>query len=83
MAKEDLTVTIDEQELLTEPTPREIHLKSIDHIRLEMGRVYRDMRLGRVASSDGTRLVYVLSQIGKMIELYEIVKRIEKLEEKL
>ena len=41
------------------------------------------MRAGRILTNDGTRLVYVLGQIGKMIELHEIIKRVEKLEEKL
>jgi hypothetical protein len=48
-----------------------------------MAKVYRDMKLQRIPTSDGTRLVYVLAQIGKMIELYEIEKRIDKLEDKL
>ncbi len=65
------------------PIPYRIDLKSIDDVRLEMARVYRDMKTQKIPTSDGTRLVYVLGQIGKMIELYEIVKRVEKLEEKL
>ncbi len=63
--------------------PYRIDLKTIDDVRLEMARVYRDMKTQKIPTSDGTRLVYVLGQIGKMIELYEIVKRVEKLEEKL
>ena len=62
------------------PTPHRIDLKVIDDIRLEMARVYRDMRSQRIPTTDGTRLVYVLSQIGKMVELYEIEKRIGELE---
>ncbi len=62
------------------PTPQRIDLKIIDDIRLEMARVYRDMRSHKIPTADGTRLVYVLSQIGKMVELYEIEKRIGKLE---
>lgn len=81
MTKEDLSVTIDEQANLIEPTLREIHLKTIDHVRLEMGKVYREMRLGKIPTNEGTRLVYVLGQIGKMIELHEIEKRLEVLEQ--
>jgi len=69
-------------EMLT-PTPYRIDLKTIDDIRLEMARVYRDMRANSVFTNDGSKLVYVLGQIGKMIELHEIIKRVEKLEEKL
>ncbi|HET7098414.1 MAG TPA: hypothetical protein VFJ68_13575 [Casimicrobiaceae bacterium] len=45
-----------------------------------MARVYRDMRAGRIESQDGTRLAYVLSQIGKLIEAGEIEKRLEAVE---
>jgi hypothetical protein len=48
-----------------------------------MAKVYRDMKLQKIPTSDGTRLVYVLAQIGKMIELHEIEKRVEQLEGKL
>jgi hypothetical protein len=45
-----------------------------------MGKVYRDMKGKRIDMADGTKLVYVLSAIGKVIELVEIEKRIELLE---
>lgn len=64
------------------PTPS-IHLKTIDDIRLEMAKVYRDMKLQKIPTHDGTRLVYVLAQIGKMIEVHEIEKRVSQLEKKL
>ncbi len=68
---------IDNQAL---PIPYRIDLKSIDDVRLEMARVYRDMKSQKIPTSDGTRLVYVLGQIGKMIELHDIEKRVEELE---
>lgn len=76
-------VTIENTSLMLDHTPLRIDLKTIDDVRLEMARVYRDMRADRIPTSDGTRLVYVLGQIGKMIELHEIIKRVEKLEERL
>ncbi len=63
----------------SQPTPS-IHLKTINDVRLEMAKVYRDMKLQKIPTSDGTRLVYVLVQIGKMIELHDIEKRVEQLE---
>jgi len=72
--------TIDGKSMELIPTPAKIDLKSIDDIRLEMARVYRDMKAGIIETSDGTKLVYVLGQIGKMIEVHEIEKRIELLE---
>ena len=80
--QENPSQTLDGDVIEMKPTPS-IHLKSIDDVRLEMAKVYRDMKLQRIATSDGTRLVYVLGQIGKMIELHELEKRIEKLEGKL
>jgi len=65
--------------LQTMPTPR-INLSSIEDIRREMGRVYREMRSRTIETQEGTRLVYVLGQIGKLAELYEIEKRIIALE---
>jgi hypothetical protein len=38
------------------------------------------MKSGEIETSDGTKLVYVLGQIGKMIEVHDIEKRIELLE---
>jgi hypothetical protein len=65
------------------PTPYRIDLKTIDDVRLEMAKVYRDMKSQKILATDGTRLVYVLTHIGKMIELHEFEKRINSLEEKL
>lgn len=64
------------------PTPGRIDLKTIDDVRLEMARVYREMRGNQIEAQQGTRLVYVLSAIGKLIELHEIEKRITALENK-
>ncbi len=63
-------------------TPPKIDLKSIDDVRLEMARCYRDMRSSKIPSAEGARLVYVLGQIGKMIELHVLEKRLEALEVK-
>lgn len=78
--QENPAQTLDGEVIEVKPTPS-IHLKSIDDVRLEMAKVYRDMKLQRIATSDGTRLVYVLGQIGKMIELHDIEKRLEVLEQ--
>ena len=64
-------------------TPSRIDLKYIDDVRLEMAKVYRDMKQQKIPAQDGTRLVYVLTQIGKMIELHDIEKRVNRIEERL
>ncbi len=64
------------------PTPNKIDLKSIDDVRLEMAKVYRSMKGKEIQASDGTRFVYVLAQIGKMIEIHDIEQRLTVLENK-
>jgi hypothetical protein len=66
------------------PTPsKKIDLATINDVRLEMASVYRAMKSGNIEAGNGSRLVYVLGQIGKMIELHDIEKRVEQLEGKL
>lgn len=72
--------TIDGKTLAILPTPPRIDLKTADDVRLEMARVYREMRSEKMESQHGSRLIYVLSQIGKMIETSEIEKRMQALE---
>lgn len=64
------------------PSPKGIKLKSIDDVRVEMASVYRGMKSGSIETSDGTKLVYVLSAIAKAIEIHDIEQRIKLLEEK-
>ena len=64
-------------------TPKKIDLSTINDVRLEMASVYRAMKGGNIEAGNGSRLVYVLGQIGKMIELHDIEKRVEQLEGKL
>jgi hypothetical protein len=64
-----------------DPTPRQkVRLHTVDDLRLEMGRVYNDMRAGRLETAEGTKLAYVLGQMVKVFELAVIEKRIESLE---
>jgi hypothetical protein len=45
-----------------------------------MSRVYRDMESGTRDTQDGSRLVYVLTQFAKVLELTEIERRLVMLE---
>ena len=76
-------VTVDSASGRLDPTPAKVDLKTIDNVRLEMAKVYRDMKSNKIPAQDGTRLVYVLTQIGKMIELHDIEKRVNRIEERL
>ena len=57
--KENQPATIDGSSLHVLPTPPVIHLKTADDVRLEMAKVDRDMRQGRIDTADGTKLAYV------------------------
>jgi len=56
-----------------------IRLNDAENIRLEMARVYKDMRTGRIDTQEGTRLTYVLDMLRKAYETCELQKRIELL----
>jgi hypothetical protein len=73
-------LTIDASTGSFDPTPSTIHLKTADEVRLEMAKVYREMRGNRIDISDGCKLVYVLGQLCKIIETSEVQKRIEAVE---
>lgn len=60
--------------------PRCYSLRSLTGLRREMGRVYKRMRNGDIATTEGTRLIYALSQIGKLVEIIDIEKRLDELE---
>ncbi len=76
-------ITIDNTNGKITPTPIKIDLKSVDDVRLEMAKLYREMRNQNLDTADGTKLIYVLAQIGKMIELHDLEKRINLIEERL
>jgi len=61
------------------PTPR-LPLKTLDAVRLEMARVYRAMKCGQLDPSVGTKLAFVLSQIGRLIVDSDMDRRIAALE---
>lgn len=74
------TEVIEGELIPADPTPQQIRLVTAMDCKREMARVYRDARSGRIDMQDGTRLVYMLSHVGKMIEVSEFEKRIEELE---
>ncbi len=63
------------------PTPvnsvNKIRLNDAETIRMEMARLYRDMRMGRIDTQDGTRLAYVLDMVRKAHETCELQRRVE------
>ncbi len=69
----------DSVEILDDPPPR-INLSTAEDIRREMARVYRDSRLNNIASAEGTKLIYMLSQILKAHEVFVLEKKLSELE---
>ncbi len=74
-----MTADPDLIEVLEFTHPR-INLSSVEDIRREMAKVYRDSRLQKILPSEGTKLVFMLSQILKAHELYIIEKKLSELE---
>lgn len=62
------------------PTPPKIDLATALDVRREMAKVYRETKAGKIDTADGAKLIYMLSQVGKMIELEEIEARLGELE---
>jgi hypothetical protein len=59
--------TVDGRTGKPEGTPPQIKLKTLDNVRQEMARVYRDARQGRIDTQEGSRLIYMLGQLSKTI----------------
>lgn len=78
-SRQNPSATVDGAKLRVLPAPR-LNLNNLEALRREMSRVYRDMRGGKIETQDGTRLVYVLAELGKMFERCELEARILALE---
>lgn len=69
------------QELKVIPYPqRRTDLATLTDVRREAARIYRDVRLKKLESAEGSRLVYMLSTVGKLIEAADVQTRIDALE---
>ena len=78
----DEPATLDGRTLRLLPAPgrRKAVLNSLDGVRREMARVYRDAESGKRDSAEASKLVFILAQIGKILELTEIETRLRVLE---
>jgi hypothetical protein len=61
-------------------TPRVGRLDSLHGVRLELVRIYRETRQGKLESYEATRLTYILQVIAKVLEQGDLEQRIERLE---
>jgi hypothetical protein len=78
-----LPVTIDGTRDMGAPTPPKIKLNTLEDLRRETARVYRDARGGRIDVSEAARFTYILIGIGKFIEAADLEKRVTHMERKL
>lgn len=76
-------LTIDATTGELDPPPPKIKLNSIGDVRREMATIYREARAGKLDISDAGRFAYVLTGIGKLIEVELIEQRLAQLEGKL
>ena len=76
-----MTQAIEGEVILANGHPKPPKLRTVRDCRREMASVYADCRAGRVATQDGSRLVYILTSISNTIRDNELEQRIQKLEE--
>jgi hypothetical protein len=65
--------------LVAIPTPR-IKLSTPRHVAREMAQTYRQVKCGRLDSAEGSKRVFMLSSLAKVLELANLEARIEALE---
>ena len=75
-------IVIDGRTLRLLPTPgrRKAQLNTLEGVRREMSRIYREAESGKRDTAEASKLIYMLGQIGKMLELTEIEARFRVLE---
>lgn len=65
------------------PTKREkfIPLSTLDDLKKELARLYRQAKAGKVATSDASRLAFILNSLGRVILDADLEQRIQQLEQ--
>ena len=56
-------------------------LETIQHVRKEMARLYREGRSELIDPAKAAKLAWILMSIGKIIETSDLERRVEELEE--
>ncbi len=80
-----IPITIDSKTGLPDPysSSERIKLSTIRDVRLEMSSLYRMTKKGQMDTTTAGRLAYILTQVGKLLEMEKIEPRIRELEERL
>jgi hypothetical protein len=64
------------------PTRRGPELSTLTDVRKEMSKVYRQARSGKLRTEEASRFTFMLSSIGKVLEVCEVERRLELLEQR-
>jgi hypothetical protein len=75
--------SVDAPNVVVLRTRRGPELATLLDVRREMSRVYRQCRSGQIRPEDGSRYTYMLSQIGRVLQVVEVDARVEALERAL
>lgn len=65
------------------PTRLRVRLNTIDDVKKEMARLYREARAKKVDSQDASRMANMLSILGRLIEGSEIQQQIDEIKQAL
>src|SRR5215813_12814408 len=61
--------------------PRVLRLATVKEVRLELARLYREARAGKVAPADAAKFAFLLDRIRVCIVEHELEARVKLLEE--
>jgi hypothetical protein len=67
----------------TTPRTKPIKLATLAQIADELGRLYREARVGKVKTQDATRLAYILTQLRTVLVDSDLEIRLKAIEEAL
>ncbi len=75
-------LVIDAETGMADPTPTasDVPLSTPVDVRREQAKVYREARGGKMDEAKAAKLVWMLGEIRKSIELEDVVTRLEELE---
>lgn len=65
------------------PSARRVRLETVDHVRVEMARVYREVRVGKLAPDVASKLFYMLGMLAKTTEVVTVERRLREIEDML
>lgn len=65
---------------VTPSLPKVGKLDSLQRVRLEMTKIYKEARTGTLETQEATRLCFLLVNIAKLIESSDLEHRLEQVE---